>query len=139
MGWRQSPPLPSLQRKRTTKHTTSDNRLADAVTSKLEAGNFRAARSILRSEDKTAPDNLTTFVAFQDRHPAPPHNCRKFQDHRGNLRFQPLQILTEDMEKELRTFPLSSSGGPNGVTPQHLRDLYLAPPMTTWELQSCTL
>ena len=33
-----------------------------------------------------------TLVALQDRHPAPPHNCRTFQDHRGNLRFQPLYV-----------------------------------------------
>ena len=34
-----------------------------------------------------------------------------------------MQVYKEDVMKALRTFPLGSSGGPDGITPQHIMDL----------------
>ena len=43
----------------------------------------------------------------------------------GNTRYTPLQISPDDIKRALRTFPAGSSGGPDGLTPQHLTDLLL--------------
>ena len=59
-------PLPKSLHRKTTKQNHSDNKLAAAVTSKLEAGNFRAASRILCSDDKPAADNAVTYDALQE-------------------------------------------------------------------------
>ena len=41
----------------------------------------------------------------------------------GNLRFEPLQVSADEVKKVLHIFPLGSSGGPDGLTAQHLKDL----------------
>ena len=38
-------------------------------------------------------------------------------------RFTSLQIYITDVRKALQTFPAGSSGGPDGITPQHLNNL----------------
>ena len=81
------------------KQNQSDNKLAAAVISKLEAGNFREAIRIICSDDKPAVDNAVTYAAWQDTHPAPPDNHRPFCNSPGNTRFQPLQISPYDMER----------------------------------------
>ena len=42
-----------------------------------------------------------------------------------NLHFEALQISKEDILKALCSFPLGSAGEPDGITPQHTRDLII--------------
>ena len=91
--------------------------------SKLEAGNFKAALRILCSDDASAPPNDAILQALKDKHPGPAVDRRTPIDPTGNLRYTPLQISPDDIRKSLPTFPIGSSGGPNGLTPQHLIDL----------------
>ena len=70
-----------------------------AVTSKLEAGKFKAAIRILCSEEKLAPSN-----ALHKNHPEPTADRRPFCDPPGNPRFNPLQVSFE-VQKALQTFP----------------------------------
>ena len=79
--------------------------MAAAVTCKLEAGNFKAAIRILCSEEKSAPSNEATLKALQKKHPEHPTDRRPFCDPKGNLRFEPLQVSTDEMKKALQTFP----------------------------------
>ena len=39
-----------------------------------------------------------------------------------------MQVEADDVLKILKTFPASSSGGPDGLTPQHLLDLVASAP-----------
>jgi len=103
--------------------TNEDSRLAAAVSSKLEAGNFRAAVRIVCSSDTPAPVDQGTVKLLQTKHPGPADDRRSPCDPGDNSRFEPLQVSKEDIMKALRTFPLGSSGGPDGITAQHIRDL----------------
>ena len=97
--------------------------MAAAVTSELEAGNFRATLRIICSSDTPAPVNLETLQALQQKHPAAASDRKPPCDPAGNQRFEPLHVSKEDVLRALRSFPLGSSGGPDGLTPQHINDL----------------
>ena len=93
------------------------------MASKLEDGNFKAALRLICSDDTPALDNQDTFQALLDKHPQAPEDRKPFQDPKESSRFTPFQASFSDVSKALRSFPLGSSGGPDGVTPRHLRDL----------------
>jgi len=78
---------------------------------------------IVCSSDTLAPVNQDTLKALQAKHPDPAIDRRSPCDPGGNPRFEPLQVSKDDMMKALRTFPLGSSGGPDGITAQHIREL----------------
>ena len=44
------------------------------------------------------------------------------------MRFMPLQVSSEDVVMNLKTFSAGSSGGPDGLTVQHLSDLLAGAP-----------
>ena len=108
---------------RTSRKSNDNSKLAAAVSSKLEAGNFRAAVRIISSSDTPAPTNQDTLKALRTKHSGPAYDRRTPYNPKDNPRFQALQVSKEDAVKALRTFPLSSSGGPDGISPQHVRDL----------------
>ena len=102
-----------------------ESKLAAAIFSKLEAGNFRAAVRLLCPEDAPAPSNEDTLKALQSKQPSSCTNRRTpFDPFKINIsRFQALQITPEDMIKCPRSFPRGSSGGPDKITPQHMQDM----------------
>ena len=94
--------------------------LAAAVRSKLEDGNIKAAVRIICSDDKPAPNDQATLESLQRRHPAAPVD--------GNILPNPcaysaMQATEQDVIKAIRSFPVGSSAGPDGLRPQHLLDL----------------
>ena len=96
---------------------------AAAITSKIEAGNMRAAIRLLCSDDKPAPTTAKTMEELKKKHPdAPPHRLIS-SDPTGNTRFYAFQVEAKDVLKTLITFPAGSSRGPDGLTPQHLLDM----------------
>ena len=127
--WDKDHPWDSLPTTTTTNkaHKTrdEDQLLAWAVRSQLEAGNYKAELCILCSDDGGAPvpPNDATLQALKDKHPGPAIDWRAPIDLTGNLRYTPLQIGPDDVRKSLRTFLLGSSGGPDGLTSQHLINL----------------
>ena len=125
--WDRDHPWDSLPTTTTTNNArkirNEDQLLASAVRFKLEAGNFKAALRILCSDDAPAPPNVATLQALKDKHPGSAVDRRTPIHPTGNLRYTPLQISPGDVRKSLRTFPLGSSGGSDGLTPQHLIDL----------------
>ena len=99
--------------------TDTDRNLANAVASTLEDGNFKVLHLIC-SDNTPVPDNQDTFQALLDKHPQAPADRKSFQDPKESSQFTPFQASFSDVSKALRSFPLGSSGGPDGVPPQHL-------------------
>ena len=99
--------------------------LAAATSNKVEAGNFRAAVRLLCSEETVAPSTDEIYDALKTKHPAAPSDRRPAVEFKGNTRFTP---SSEEVIKNLKTFPAGSSGGPDGLTAQHLSDLLAGAP-----------
>jgi Reverse transcriptase (RNA-dependent DNA polymerase) len=130
--------LASVIRKRTSvdEHEASDDppgdftgfhkkrdpaaQLAAAIMAKVEDGNIKAAIRILSSEEKPAADTDATFAKLQERHPAAPAN-RSQPPNPSNM--TAIQMNEAEVLKIIRSFPAGSSGGPDGVRPQHILDL----------------
>jgi len=97
--------------------------LAKAVSSKLEEGNIKAAIRLACSEDKPAPNTAETLSALKKKHP-PAATDRRPACSPDSARFDPLQMFdAEIISRMIRSFPVGSAGGPDGITPQHLKDL----------------
>ena len=88
------------------KRMSDTSRLAAAVTSKIEAGNLKISRQLFGLSALKTHQHL-----IHRRTPCDP---------RGNSRFQPVQVSNTDVHEALRSFPAGSSGGPDGLTPQHI-------------------
>ena len=74
----------------------------------------------LSSEEKPAVDEEATYMKLTERHPAPPVDRDLAPDPRH---VKAIQVEEEDVLKAIRTFPAGSSGGPDGIRPQHILDL----------------
>ena len=94
--------------------------LAAAVTAKVEDGNIRAAIRILCSDEKPATDTDATYAKLLERHPAPPSNRIPVADPAD---VDAIQVSEREVMQAIRSFPAGSSGGPDGVRPQHALDL----------------
>ena len=99
----------------------TDARLAAAITSKLEAGNFRAAVRLLCSDDVPASPTAETLEALRAKHSPAPCDRKPACQFIGNLRFQPLEVSPKDVIKSLRTFQLGPMEGPTVSIPAHNR------------------
>ena len=84
---------------------------------------MRAAVSLLCSDDVPAPTNAETLKAIRSKYPPAPTDRRPTCSYTGNLRFQPLQVSSDDIMKSFRTFTGGSAGGPDGLTASHLSDM----------------
>jgi hypothetical protein len=91
---------------------------------KLEDGNLKVAVWIICSEDTAAPDMLETFKALESKHPKAPTDHREVFKPDASARFTLLQVVIDDMAKVINSFLPGSSAGPDGLTPQHLKDLF---------------
>jgi hypothetical protein len=110
---------------RTTRRSDAetDQYLAKAVSSKLEEGNIKAAVRLVCSEDKPAPNTAETLSALKKKHPPAPPDRRPGCSP-DSPRFDALHISDTDLVSAvIRSFPAGSAGGPDGTTPQHLKDL----------------
>ena len=94
--------------------------LAAAIMAKVEDGNIKAAIRILTSEEKPAADTDATFAKLQERHPTAPVNRSPPPDPNNSTA---IQMTEAEVQKIIRSFPAGSSGGPDGIRPQHILDL----------------
>ena len=62
-------------------------------------------------------------MKLKSKHPPPAADRRLRCDPADNARFEPLQVSSDDVVRALRSFPLGSAGGPDGLSPQHIADL----------------
>ena len=84
---------------------------------KLKEGDFKGAVRLASSEDMLAPLNEATLEALKGKHPSPP------PDSIIPLADQTSQHLTISGEDVTQAFRKSSAGGPDGLRPQHFKDM----------------
>lgn len=106
----------------TARRKQNDLALSTAVSSKVEDGNIKAALRLLCSEDTPADTSDIVFSAMQSKHPPCPSD-RKPAPEPDQTAFTALQVSEGAVLKALKSFPAGSSGGPDGLRPQHLVDL----------------
>ena len=116
--------------------------LATRASAKLEEGDFRRAVRLACSEDHVAETSPSIFAALQAKHP-PPHPLSSIPDL-VDVPDGPISVPPEMVSSAIRSFPHGPAGGPDGLRPQHLKDLLGAaviegnpshhplPPSLTW-------
>ena len=98
------------------------NYLAQAVSSRLEDGDIKGALRLLCSDDVPVEDSPRVMEELQKKHP-------KAYDDRRTLpcpqedRFDAIQVSGKMVCNAIASFPAASSGGPDGFTPQHQKNL----------------
>jgi len=100
---------------------TPDQLIAAAAAAKLEDGDVKGAVRILCSDDKLAVVNTTTLNELSGLHPCAPLDRRPAP----SIVVPPLQVSPMAIKKAIYSFPNGSAGGPDGLRPQHLKDLLL--------------
>jgi hypothetical protein len=88
--------------------------------SKIEDGNIKAAIRIISSDDCPADSNAQTLQALRKLHPPASLDRQHFPDP---IKLSAVQFTDYDVTAAIRAFPAGSAGGPDGIRPQHLRDL----------------
>jgi hypothetical protein len=111
----------SCSSSRRKRQLTSDEQLSKTITSKIEDGNISAALRILLSDDKPAEVNEETLQKLLERHPPANHNRKPSASPSPNDAC--LQVIDRNVITAIRSFPAGSSGGSDGLRPQHIIDL----------------
>jgi len=99
-----------------------DSQLSQAVAAKLEDGNVRAAVRHLMSEDSPAKPCSDSLAKLQEKHP---QATVKADDLPPSSPVQSLSVDESQVRLAILSFPAGSAGGPDGLRPQHIRDLLL--------------
>jgi hypothetical protein len=95
--------------------------LAARVSSKLEESDYKGAVRLVCSEDVFATHDSHTLEALRAKHPPPHPNLQTSDaDYSAPLSFH---LDTGVVMKAISSFPKGSGGGPDGLLPQHLKDL----------------
>ena len=109
--------------------------ISAAVSSKLEDGNIKAAARILCSDEAPVPADSATFRELVHKHPCHPPTRPAvpppFPD-------SALQVDSNEVLKHIRSFPPGSSGGPDGLRPQHIAELIACPDIGVELLKAIT-
>ena len=96
--------------------------MASHVLSKLEEGDFKGAVNLACSEDTIADMSDDTWSALEQKHPSPhPGSCIHPSLQVSAVHTVPVSV--EEVANAIRSFPNGSAGGPDGVRPQHLKDV----------------
>ena len=112
------PPL-VLPEKRGPKHT-SPNNLAARVSVKLEEGDFKGAVRLASSAESLCTPDESSLIQLSKKHP-PAHPSSTFPA--APLLQDTLVVSPTEVKKAVMSFPAGSAGGPDGLLPQHLKDL----------------
>lgn len=91
------------------------------VENKAGDGDIRGAARLLFSNDVVAPNNPATLAALLSKHPPPA--ASSFLPDPPDPLDPSLQASAQDVLGAIMSFPNGSSGGLDGLTPQHLKDL----------------
>ena len=83
-------------------------------------GDFRGAVRIACSDDIIADMSDTTLAALKQKHPAPhpDSDIPSLLEAHSHL-----TVSEEEVALAIRSFPNGSAGGPDGLRPQHLKDM----------------
>ena len=116
-------PLPSHSSSRSHTKRARDplKSLAIRVTTKLEEGDFKGAIRLACSEESIADQNEETLAALRSKHPQA-HPSTHIPTLSEGLPSPPW-VSEDDVIRAICSFPSGSAGGPDGLRPQHLKDL----------------
>jgi len=94
--------------------------IARRAAAKLDEGDVKGAVRSLCSSDTLQKPTLLSFQKIKDKHPPAPADRRPLDKQ---LPGSPLTVTSEAVLEAINSFPAGSSGGPDGLRPQHLKDL----------------
>ena len=94
-----------------------------SYSTKLEEGDFRGTVRLACSEDAVAEHNDATVAALWAKHPAPHPDTNFPLPPQENEPQPPIAVTEQDVARAVLSFPRGSAGGPDGLLPQHLKDL----------------
>ena len=114
--------LPGFRPTRCTKPAKAyDEIIARTASVKLEDGDFKGAVRLLCSNDRLAVPDESTFDELRRLHPAAPPDRRPVP----TAITPSLQVSPSAVRAAIRSFPNGSAAGPDGLRPQHLKDLLI--------------
>ena len=100
---------------------TYEETIAGMASAKLEDGDVKGAVRLLCSDDRLATPDASTFKELSGLHPPAPADRRQAP----STDTPPLQVTPSAARAAIKSFPNGSSAGPDGLRPQHLKDLLL--------------
>ena len=120
-----TPPLHLPSRGHSKSSHNPHNSLATRVAAKLKDGDYKGAVRLACSEDSIATFDEETLAALRSKHP-PPHPLSQIPPPPPEDSTPSTTISVEAVAKAILSFPNGSAGGPDGLSPQHLKDLISA-------------
>ena len=94
--------------------------LSQAVAAKLEDGNLKAAIRILVSDEAYAAPSTEGLAKLRLKHPPATMDASTMPVPQSD---SSLSVGEPDVRKAIMSFPAGSSAGPDGLRPQHLKDM----------------
>jgi hypothetical protein len=108
------------ERRKVLKIFNQDQAAASRASAKLEEGDVKGAVRLLCSNDSLAMPDEATHRALITLHPSAPADRRITPVTNA---VSPLHVTPAAIVEAVRTFPNGSAAGPDGLRPQHLKDL----------------
>jgi len=96
--------------------------LSQAVAAKLEDGNVRAVIRFLVSDDTVAAPSVEPLPKLKEKHPVSSLNAPVLPTSQQS---GCLLVVESEVRSAVLSFPAGSAGGPDGLRPQHIRDMLL--------------
>ena len=121
--------MPTHRRKRAFNNKAKDplEVLVHRVSAKFEEGNLKGAVRLISTEEVIADASDETFAALKAKHPHI-HADSVFPSLTNVSQIvDELASLFPLVQYAIRSFPHGSAGGPDGLTPQHLKDMLGSP------------
>ena len=99
---------------------SSDAAAANRAAAKLDEGDIKGAIRQLCSSDVVAEPSAATMQLLLPKHPSAPADRRAPVPDDLTT---PLLASVDQVRGAIKSFPSGSSGGPDGLRPQHLKDM----------------
>ena len=77
---------------------------------------------VVSSNERFAPNNVNTIELLKQKHP-PPHPLSFIPTTPVPDSCSSANLTSDDIIKSIMSFPAGSAGSPDGLRPQHLKDL----------------
>jgi hypothetical protein len=101
----------------------SPNALKKLVCEKFDQSDIRGAMRLLLAEDSVTPNDEETYGSLLSKHPSRLAQTL-LADQLDLHNTEAGDISIELLEHCLKSFPSDSSGGTDGLRPQHLKDMF---------------
>ena len=95
---------------------------------RLEEGDFRGAIRLVSLDSTISENSLSTFQALSDKHPPRTIDYSLPDPPQAPSSDSFPAVSNWEVFHAIKPFPLGSAGGPDGLRPQHLKDIMSARP-----------